>query len=205
MTMNAGEAAQAAEILAHPLGDVILIPIEQIKPYANNPRKIPAKAVEMVAASIKEFGWQQHVVVDQDMVLIIGHVRTQAAKSLGLTEVPGIVETRLTPIQTRALRIADNRTRDYSTWDFPKLMPEMDGLDEDFSAVLDLADWKEIIAGFEDSQAEAMLELDDDTEQIITDSYTLVCTFETKEDADLAAPQILNLQGAVNVRYSGPK
>lgn len=192
-----------AEILAHPIGEVRMVPIDSVKPYAKNPRKIPEKAVDQVAASIREFGWQQPVVVDGDMIIIIGHVRHRAAKHLGLTEVPVLIECRLSEQQVKALRIADNRTHSYATWDYPMLLDELTGLDSYES--LDLADWNAIITGFEESQEAAMLELDDETTQLITDNYTLVCTFDTKENAELAAPSIMNLEGAVNVRYSGSK
>ncbi len=190
-----------ADILAHPLGEVKMVPIGHIKPYERNPRKISPRAVEQVAASIREFGWQQPIVVDGDMIIIIGHTRRQAAIKMGLTEVPVVVETRLTEEQVRALRIADNRTRDYTTWDYPLLQSELEGLDEYDS--LDLADWQAIITGFEESQEASFLDLDDETDQIIRDTYVLSCTFRTKEDAELAVPEIMKIQGAVNVRYSG--
>jgi ParB-like nuclease domain len=201
--MTTEVAAGAKYIITHPIGEVKMIPVEQIRPYEKNPRKIPDKAIEQVAKSITEFGWQQCLVVDGEGVIIIGHVRHQAALKLGLTEVPALTETRLTKDQTRALRIADNRTNAYSQWDLPLLLTELEGLDEDFSGVLDLADWREIIDGFEDAQDEALLDLDEDAEAIISDTYKLVCTFDTRENAEIAAEQILRLEGAVNVRYSG--
>src|SRR5205823_11608904 len=82
-------------------------------PYSRNPRKIPAKAIEHCAESIKTFGWQQPLVVDADMVLAAGHTRHQAARSLGLKMVP-VVVADLTADEARAYRIADNRTHDYS-------------------------------------------------------------------------------------------
>jgi len=198
------ENISAEYILAHPMGEVQHVPITSIYPYERNPRRISAKAVDIVAGSIREFGWTQPIVVDGNGIIIIGHTRRQAAIKLGLDTVPVLIETRLTEDQTRALRILDNRSRDYSQWDYPVLMKELEGLDE-FSGELDLADWSALITGFEEAQAEALLELDNETEQLITDNYTLVCTFDTKENADMAAPSILNLHGAVNVRYSGPK
>lgn len=193
--------SSVADILAHPLGVARMMPISAVKPYSRNPRKIPAKAIEQVAASIREFGWQQPIVVDSDGIIIIGHTRRQAAIKLGLSEVPVLIETRLTAEQTKALRIADNRTRDYSSWDYPLLIDEMTGLDGYES--LDLADWQGLLGEFEESQEQALLELDDATEQLITDKYTLVCTFDTRENAEIAAPEIMAMTGAVNVRYSG--
>jgi site-specific DNA-methyltransferase (adenine-specific) len=85
-----------------------LRPLDSITPYDKNPRLNDA-AVEAVARSLKEFGWRQPVVVDKDNVIVVGHTRWKAAKSLGMTEVPVHVAHELTPEQAKAYRIADNR------------------------------------------------------------------------------------------------
>ena len=77
------------------------VPITSVKPYEKNPR-FNDDAVDAVAKSIKEFGWQQPIVVDREMVIIVGHTRLKAAESLGLTEVPVIVADNLTPEQVKA-------------------------------------------------------------------------------------------------------
>jgi ParB-like chromosome segregation protein Spo0J len=100
-------------------------PIERPKPYPKNARKWSAQAVEKVAASIREYGWRQPIVVDAEGVIIIGHLRLAAAKSLGLTEVPVHVARDLTPAQVRGLRLADNRTHEESAWDLALLAPEI--------------------------------------------------------------------------------
>ena len=64
--------------------DVVDLPLERLIPYARNPRK-NAAAVATVAASLKEFGWRQPIVVDEDMVILAGHTRLEAARQLGLT------------------------------------------------------------------------------------------------------------------------
>jgi hypothetical protein len=74
-------------------------PIENLIPYARNPRHIPQSAVNKVAASIREFGFRQPIVVDQKGVIIVGHVRLLAAQQLELTEVPVHVATEFTPAQ----------------------------------------------------------------------------------------------------------
>ena len=63
-------------------------PIDRPVPYAKNPRKIPQSAIDKVAASIKEFGWRQSIVVDAEGVIVVGHTRLLAARKLGLLEVP---------------------------------------------------------------------------------------------------------------------
>ena len=67
---------------------VTLWPLEEIIPYARNARKIPLQAVDKVAASIREFGWRQPIVVDRHGVIICGHTRLLAAYKLGLREAP---------------------------------------------------------------------------------------------------------------------
>lgn len=65
--------------------------IGRVRPYEKNPRIIPEEAVERVAASIREFGFQQPIVVDKDGVIIVGHTRLKAAEKLGLEKVPVVV------------------------------------------------------------------------------------------------------------------
>lgn len=102
-------------------------PIDRPKPYEQNPRRNDA-AVEKVAASIREFGWDSAIVVDRDGVIIAGHTRLKAAKRLGLAEVPVIVRADLTPEQAAALRLADNKTAELAEWDEPILAAELDAL-----------------------------------------------------------------------------
>src|SRR5215467_2844395 len=91
--------------------------ISSVKPYPGNPR-INDQAVDAVAASIREFGFRQPIVVDADGVIIVGHARYLAALKLGLKKVPVHVAKDLTPEQIRAYRIADNKTADLSDWDY---------------------------------------------------------------------------------------
>lgn len=105
--------------------------IDRVIPYENNPRHND-DAVEKVANSLREFGWKQSLVVDADGVLIVGHTRLKAAKSLGMSKVPVLVASDLTPAQAAAYRISDNSTGDSSTWDFDLLAVEVDGLQVEF-------------------------------------------------------------------------
>jgi ParB-like chromosome segregation protein Spo0J len=104
-------------------------PIESIRPYENNPR-INDAAVDAVIASIREFGWQQPIVVDEHDVIIVGHTRYKAALTMGLEEVPVQVAVGLTPAQAKAYRIADNQTATMSKWDDDKLPLELAALQE---------------------------------------------------------------------------
>jgi len=119
------------------------VSISKIKPYENNPRDNEA-GVDAVANSIKEFGWQQPIVVDKDNVIIVGHTRYLATKKLGLKEVPVKVATGLTPEQVKAYRLADNKTGELTDWDMGLLDDELADIADidmsDFGFDLDLGD-----------------------------------------------------------------
>jgi DNA modification methylase len=103
-------------------------PIENLIPYARNPRHIPQSAINKVTTSIREFGFRQPIVVDQNGVIIVGHVRLLAAQQLELTKVPVHVATELTVAQVNAYRLADNRTNEEATWDMEALAFELANL-----------------------------------------------------------------------------
>ena len=105
-----------------------LWPIDRPVPYAKNPRKIPQSAIDKVAASIKEFGWRQSIVVDTDGVIVVGHTRLLAARKLGLLEVPVHVAADLSEAQCRAYRITDNRAGEEARWDDELLKLEISEL-----------------------------------------------------------------------------
>ncbi len=104
------------------------MPIDAVTPYPDNPRQITPEAVEAVARSIKEFGFRVPIVVDKHKVVIAGHTRLQAAKQLGMKTVPVHVATDLTPDQVRALRLADNKSATFTSWNAPTLDKELAAL-----------------------------------------------------------------------------
>ncbi len=108
---------------------VELRPIESVKPYHRNPRKNDA-AVEVVAKSLREFGFSQPIVVDGEGVVIVGHTRLKAAQKLGLAQVPVHVAEGLTAAQAAAYRIADNRSASIAEWDMELLPLELGDLKE---------------------------------------------------------------------------
>lgn len=99
-------------------------PIKSIRPYEKNPRRND-DAVDAVAASIREFGWQQPIVVDKDGVIIAGHTRYKAAKKLKCDTVPVVVADDLTEDQVKAYRLADNKTGELAEWDTALLGEEL--------------------------------------------------------------------------------
>jgi len=108
------------------------ITIDKLIPYVNNPRKND-KAVDIVAGSIKEFGFKNPIIVDKDNVIIAGHTRFLAGKKLELGEVPIIRAEDLTEQQIKAFRIADNKTAEFTTWDTELLALELEGLEDIFT------------------------------------------------------------------------
>jgi DNA modification methylase len=128
--------------------EVALWPIEKVTPYARNARKIPPQAVDKVAASIKEFGWRQPIVLDQEGVIVCGHARLLGAQKLGLTEVPVHVATELSPAQIKAYRLMDNRSHQESSWDDELLAIELAELKD---LAVDLG-----LTGFDDHELDAL-------------------------------------------------
>ena len=107
-------------------------PINEIKPYENNPR-LNDQAVDAVAASIKAFGWRQPIVVDKNGVIVAGHTRYKAAVKMGLDKVPVERADDLTEEQVKAYRLADNKTAELAGWDFSKLEEELDNIELDMT------------------------------------------------------------------------
>lgn len=132
------------------LPTVEMWPIDRPRPCATNPRKISEKAVKKVAASLKKFGFRQPIVCDEKDEIIIGHTRLKAAEYLGWDQVPVHVATDLTPEEITALRIADNRTGEESTWDEALLADELTKLDDYFP---NLDEW----TGFDKGQIDKLL------------------------------------------------
>lgn len=92
--------------------NIVDTPIDEIIPYVNNPRNNQA-AVDAVASSIAEFGFNVPVVVDKNNILVTGHTRVLAAKKLGMTTVPCIRAEHLTDAMAKATKVGvshDNQT-----------------------------------------------------------------------------------------------
>ena len=106
--------------------------ISDLIPYANNAREHSEEQVLQIASSIKEFGFNNPVLIDKDNGIIAGHGRLEAAKKLGMTEVPTIRLEHLTDTQKKAFILADNRIAINSTWDTDLLSLELTDIKDDF-------------------------------------------------------------------------
>ena len=91
--------------------------VEDLIPYERNSRTHSEEQIEKVVASIKEFGWTNPILIDEEQGIIAGHGRLEAAKRLGMKEVPVLVLTGLTEAQKRAYIIADNKLALEAGWD----------------------------------------------------------------------------------------
>lgn len=131
--------------------EVALRPIKEIIPYARNARQIPPAAIAKVAASIREFGWRQPIVVDGESVVIAGHTRLLAAQKLGLSAVPVHVASGLTEAQVKAYRLMDNRSHQEATWDDGLLAIELTELKD---MAMDLS-----LTGFEAAELDDLFAL----------------------------------------------
>lgn len=98
--------------------------LSSITPYWRNPRNNDESVAE-TAASIRDFGFKQPIVVDPDGVIIVGHTRYKAATELGLPTVPVVVADDLSPAKCKAYRLADNKTGEKSTWREDDLVAEI--------------------------------------------------------------------------------
>lgn len=123
------------------LPNLEVLPLDDIKPYWRNPRRIPTEAVDAVAESIERYGYHQPIVVDSDHVIIVGHTRHAALRKLGITDVQVYV-TDLPEDKAREYRLVDNRTGEMSMWDHDALLSELQGWEkgllESFFPELDL-------------------------------------------------------------------
>jgi DNA modification methylase len=136
-------------------------PIDRLLPYIRNARTHTDEQIAQVAASIREFGWTNPILVAADGTIIAGHARLAAARKLRMTEVPVIVLDQLTDAQRRALVLADNRLALDAGWDEEMLRVELASLQEDG---FDLE-----VVGFTDAELETLLRDPEETNAGLTD------------------------------------
>ena len=146
--------------------EIIELPVKSIKPYKNNPRHND-KAVEFVANSLREFGWKQPIVIDDQYEIVAGHTRWKAAKMLGMETVPCVMADDLTPEQVQAYRLADNKTAEMADWDFDLLEQELNEIDP---AMFDMADFGFFQDGETEDKAPTEVTEDDFDETTVTES-----------------------------------
>lgn len=145
--------------------EIKYIPIDDIKPYENNPR-LNENAIPYVMNSIKEFGFKNLIILDKNNVIVAGHTRLESAKRLDMKEVPVIYADDLTEEQIKAFRLVDNKVAEKSMWDFELLDDELKELE------LNMEDF-----GFENID----INLDIDDSQFVQDTEITKTKEEPKE------------------------
>ena len=116
--------------------EIINKPIDLLIPYAKNARVHDDAQIAQIAGSIKEFGFNNPILIDKDNGIIAGHGRVMAARKLGLTEVPTILLDHLNETQRKAYILADNRIAINSTWDNEMLSLELSDIKDDISLAM---------------------------------------------------------------------
>ena len=187
--------------------------IKSIKAYSKNPRKNDA-AVDAVAASIREFGWKQPLVIDPTtMEIVAGHTRYKAAKKLGCKTVPCVMADDLTAEQIKAYRLADNKTAELAEWDFDLLGDELGGIED-----IDMAEFGFDLSAISDDDEvteDQVPELDEESETIVKPGdiwqlgeHRLMCGDSTDKETverlmDGAEADLLLTDPPYNVAYEG--
>lgn len=137
--------------------------VSSLKEYARNARTHSAAQVTQIANSIREFGFNNPILIDGNGEIIAGHGRVLAAAKVGMAEVPCIVLGHLSERQKRAYVLADNKLGLNSAWDFAKLADELSDLAE--------LDFDLSLTGFDEQELDAFLK---DTESILPSTYEVI-------------------------------
>lgn len=133
------------------------VDLKSLKAYTNNAKRHNEKQLQALAASIRQFGFNNPVLIDENNEIIAGHGRIEAAKIIGLTEIPIIRLNHLSDVQKRAYRLADNKINELGGWneDILKLeLSELETICTDFDVTL---------TGFDTVELDVLL--DDDKEK----------------------------------------
>ena len=195
--------------------------ISDLIPYVNNARTHSDEQVTQIASSIKEFGFNNPILIDKDNGIIAGHGRLEAAKKLGYTEVPTIRLEHLTDTQRKAFILADNRIALNSGWDTTLLSLELKELDTELDLTSLGFDAKELAALLAPEQVEGNTDEDsvpDVPEEPITKpgdiyklgNHRLMCGDSTSIDAvdkllDGVRPDMVFTDPPYNIDYQGVK
>jgi hypothetical protein len=141
-----------ARLQRRPRVAIVYRPVAGLRPYDRNARTHSRKQVHQIAASIRQFGFTNPVLIDGGSCIIAGHGRVQAAKQLGMDRVPTVLLEHLSEAELRAYRLADNRLAEKAGWDPEILKIELQGLAE-----LEL-DFDLEITGFQTAEIDLILD-----------------------------------------------
>jgi DNA modification methylase len=149
---QSGAAAPAAlSHLSHRIGPICYRSIDTIRNYKGNPRKHPEKQIVKLKASLQEFGIVLPVLIDTQGEIIVGEAVSEAARRLGVREIPVIEADHLSPSQVKAVRLAHNRLAELSQWDERALAIELE-------SIIDLGEVSIELLGWETAEVDILLE-----------------------------------------------
>lgn len=165
------------------LGPIEYHPIADLKPYEGNPRKHPEKQIVALMASVNEFGLVMPILIDAFGVIIAGEAKFEAARRLGMTEVPTLVATHFSKAQARAYRLADNRLAEQSKWDLELLAIEI-------ASVIEIAEVPAEVMGWATAEIDVILagQTDDSSnanDRDAADSVPKIPSIITSRTADI--------------------
>lgn len=172
--------------------EIVYKNIDELLPYINNARTHDEMQINQIASSIKEFGFNSPIAIDNDNVILCGHGRLLGAKKLGLKEVPTVCLSHLTPQEKKAYILADNKIALNSGWNFDLLKLEFEDLKSvDFDLELTGFNTEEIEnilnSEDEDSEDEETSDLDLDFLDGFPEKYNIVIECENQEEAEAFA------------------
>jgi len=166
------------------LGELIEKNIKEIKPYEKNAKKHPPQQIEQIINSIKEFGFADPILINEEGVIIAGHGRYEAGKKMGLKTIPTITIYDLTPEQENALRITHNKLTINSGFDEDKLRIELQSLlesgfnlsitgfgDDEFAEMMGKLDAPELVIEDDDDEIQHIKDADNNDDDYDEDDY----------------------------------
>jgi DNA modification methylase len=132
---------------------IAMVPLNQLKGAARNPRTHPKKQIDQIVSSIQHFGYVDPVLADENLKIIGGHARAEAAERVGLRRIPVIVISGLSETEKRALALADNRIAEHGGWHRSDLASELSEL----GPLLAEAGLNIELTGFEPAEIDSLL------------------------------------------------
>lgn len=145
--------------------EIVYKKINELKPYENNSRTHDESQIKQICESIKEYGWTNPVLIDENNMIIAGHGRVEGGKKLNIKEVPCIVLSGLTDAQKKAYVIADNKMALNAGWNEELLKTELENLKElDFDLEL---------TGFNIDELDELFKQDEEEKEIIEDDFDI--------------------------------
>lgn len=120
------------------------LPTQDLSVYAKNARVHPEAQIQSLASAIERFGFTQPIIVNDKLTILAGHARFEAARRIGLEQIPCRVVSGLSAAEQKAYVIADNKISEESSWDYDMLLDEISSihgldLDDDLNRLLDFS------------------------------------------------------------------